>query len=398
MLRLRDNVPQLNSIDVTTASAISSVSAALSGLRPNDIALIDEIIERSPRSATTFLTVFKAYNEVLHERGLDASNDVVYYKMLLKVGVVRGHDWGTKWDTVKAQQGYGRQHVADESSSRVANKPFRTAVSKFRDRFQPRLDNSDSRSNGLMGRLRQRAGLGRPIASSSGLSILEKDALTVHSHEDDASQTSTADSEDAVEDQLESVGTETETETTEQPEDDGSTVSGFPGVDSPTTQLRDVRLPNMKVDGPRKSYLPSIDDFLPVRMKRSNLSNLEIPGGSAFSGDSLTRTSTPPLQKPVPSTAVSGATRRSDVSFLHKNDRRRNVPKDPVDNLAEKATDEEIWANAQMARDEKQADEVREGFLLGRCWHVWKSNLHWMKASGDFLTQANPFNILLDNE
>ena len=201
MSRLRGNVPQLNSIDVTTSSAISSVSAALSGLKPNDIALIDEIIERSPRSATTFLTVFKAYNEVLHERGMDASNDVVYYKMLLKIGVVRGHDWGTKWDTVKAQQGYGRQqqHALDDSSSTVPERPLRSAVTNFRNRPPPPPNDSASRLNGPVRNSWQHAGLAGPVASGSGLSAYEKDALTVHSHEDDASRISASDSEDAVE-------------------------------------------------------------------------------------------------------------------------------------------------------------------------------------------------------
>ena len=116
-LAQRPRVPNLSSMDLTTTSATSSISAALSGLSPRDVELIDEIIERSPPSATTFLMVFKAYNEVLQERGMDAANDVVYYKILLKLGVVKGKDWGTKWRTVKAQQGYGNEDEEDLTPS-----------------------------------------------------------------------------------------------------------------------------------------------------------------------------------------------------------------------------------------------------------------------------------------
>lgn len=88
------------------ASESSATSAVLSGLSRDDVALIDAIIERAPPSATTFLTVFKAYNEVLQERGMNAGDDVLYYRMLLKLGVVKGRDWGEKWKTVRIQLGY----------------------------------------------------------------------------------------------------------------------------------------------------------------------------------------------------------------------------------------------------------------------------------------------------
>jgi protein SFI1 len=46
--------------------------------------------------------VFKAYSEVLKEHGLDPQ-EVVYYGKLLKLGTLRGKNWGEKWVSVKSQ-------------------------------------------------------------------------------------------------------------------------------------------------------------------------------------------------------------------------------------------------------------------------------------------------------
>ena len=78
----------------------------LVGLSAKEIDFIDEVIGRAPATASTFLTVFKAYNDVLQERGLDPQNEVVYYGKLLKIGTLKGKNWADKWNVVKEQQGY----------------------------------------------------------------------------------------------------------------------------------------------------------------------------------------------------------------------------------------------------------------------------------------------------
>lgn len=78
----------------------------LVGLSVEEIDFIDEVIGRAPATASTFLTVFKAYNDVLQERGLDPQNEVVYYGKLLKIGTLKGKNWADKWNIVKEQQGY----------------------------------------------------------------------------------------------------------------------------------------------------------------------------------------------------------------------------------------------------------------------------------------------------
>ena len=76
----------------------------LQNLTPHDIAIMDAVIERAGPPATTFFTVFKAYSEVLKERGLDPQ-EVVYYGKLLKLGTLRGKNWGEKWALVRNQMG-----------------------------------------------------------------------------------------------------------------------------------------------------------------------------------------------------------------------------------------------------------------------------------------------------
>lgn len=74
----------------------------LASLSSEDAKVLDDIIAKAS-DATAFTTVFKAYSEVLRERGLDPGEDVVYYKQLLKLGVVKGVNWGAKWKIVKAR-------------------------------------------------------------------------------------------------------------------------------------------------------------------------------------------------------------------------------------------------------------------------------------------------------
>ncbi|KAG9079527.1 hypothetical protein FS749_008444, partial [Ceratobasidium sp. UAMH 11750] len=94
--------PRPASEEISTSSAKS-----LQQLTPHDVQIIDAIIERAPASAKAFVAVYKAYNTVLQERGLNPSDDVIYYEFLLKLGLVKGAEWGDKWATAKAQLNLG---------------------------------------------------------------------------------------------------------------------------------------------------------------------------------------------------------------------------------------------------------------------------------------------------
>ena len=83
-----------------TLTSTASSTLPLSALTEQHIEVIDDIISRTPH-ATTFLAVFNAYKAVLQERGINEEDDVIYYGFLLKLGVVKGKDWETRWNTVK---------------------------------------------------------------------------------------------------------------------------------------------------------------------------------------------------------------------------------------------------------------------------------------------------------
>ncbi|CAA7271758.1 unnamed protein product [Cyclocybe aegerita] len=112
-----------------------AIAPELQHLSSSDIAILDAVIHRAGHSATTFFTVFKAYSDVLKERGLDPQ-EVVYYGKLLKLGTMKGKNWGEKWDLVKAQLGKGavisavdhsdvESEVAPfESVSRIFEQPY----------------------------------------------------------------------------------------------------------------------------------------------------------------------------------------------------------------------------------------------------------------------------------
>jgi len=125
----------------------------LTGLTPEDINILDAVIERAAPSATTFLSVFKAHNDVLQERGLDP-HEVVYYGKLLKLGTLKGKNWEEKWKMVKLQHGY-MSNCEDQ-------------------RFRPPKTISSSTQ----------------VSTTQGFRriphIFDNDSLTLHSHRDDS--------------------------------------------------------------------------------------------------------------------------------------------------------------------------------------------------------------------
>ncbi|KIK59731.1 hypothetical protein GYMLUDRAFT_74171 [Collybiopsis luxurians FD-317 M1] len=106
--------------DISRSSVFSAVPE-LAGLSTEEVDLLDAIIERAGPTATTFLTVFKAYNDILTDRGLDP-HEVVYYGKLLKLGTLKGGSWREKWDAIKAQNGYGAEAEVTAGSTRTISK------------------------------------------------------------------------------------------------------------------------------------------------------------------------------------------------------------------------------------------------------------------------------------
>lgn len=104
---LRSSPPYRPS-DIPVEVSFSEVSSIeeplpreLRDLTQDDVELLDAVIQRGGPSANTFLTFFKAYSEVLTEHGLDPQ-ETDYYHKLLKLGTMKGKNWGEKWGRVKS--------------------------------------------------------------------------------------------------------------------------------------------------------------------------------------------------------------------------------------------------------------------------------------------------------
>ncbi|PFH54413.1 hypothetical protein AMATHDRAFT_170288 [Amanita thiersii Skay4041] len=82
----------------------------LSNISPEDVELLDAVMKRAGPSATSFLNVYKAYNDLRNELGLDPRDEIIY-KKLLKLGTVKETDWRDKWNAVKSKYGYRNKQV-----------------------------------------------------------------------------------------------------------------------------------------------------------------------------------------------------------------------------------------------------------------------------------------------
>lgn len=121
---LSNRARQTSVSDISRSSVVSS--SELQALTRQDIEFLDAVIQRASPTATTFLTVFKAYNDILNERGMDPQNEVVYYGKLLKLGTLKGKSWGDKWRMVKLQQG----HVWDSTNQKPSEGPILRPVTR----------------------------------------------------------------------------------------------------------------------------------------------------------------------------------------------------------------------------------------------------------------------------
>lgn len=90
-----------------TSHAILLSAPELKDLSPKDVELIEAVMRRAGANATSFQSVLSSYNDILKERGLNA-HEAVYFAKLLKIGTLKGRNWGDKWDMVKEAYGYVR--------------------------------------------------------------------------------------------------------------------------------------------------------------------------------------------------------------------------------------------------------------------------------------------------
>lgn len=290
----------------------------LAGLTEQEVELLDAVIQRAGNSATTFLTVFKAYNDVLNERGLDP-HEVLYYGKLLKLGTLKGRNWGDKWSMVKTQysyQGsYSDTHPQRHSQSCVSNH----LPKHIPGRVKPQLVHHPEPSFTLYSRTEEsEIELDQDSPPVSLLKTRQHvlSQKSYHIHDTDK----------------------------------------HPLV-SKTKRVRGLS------DGPQRGsrwethVSDTTDEYIPSTTPPSYRAALRDP--RFYRAQSPTQSLAMSTQPP------EGDSARRAVALARE--RRGSV-----------VNDQDAWNKIRMERDERDADNFRSDRLLERCWDVWKQGFQWI--------------------
>jgi protein SFI1 len=318
----------------TTHSIATDVPLAsppeLTNLTQDEIELIDAVIQRAGSSATTFLTVFKAYNDVLTERGLDPQ-EVLYYGKLLKIGTMKGKNWGEKWNTVKA--GFQSAITRGSIQSRT----------KTQDKSHPPITRAKTVSKNL------------PLRGHTPLRQVDNIQLKPSQEPSILSSP---------------------------PQEEPSSISQYksripPGrtkqkisLDSPLTV--ETRSRSRKFEptsaSPRSRFLHTETDL------SENSSGL--PSSTPPSYHAIARDTKPALallrqlrNRREPTLASSSSA--SEVAEIL-------LTPDPPTRLQEIEEVDDPWKKIQMKRDEENADLFRADRLQERCYEIWKQGFEWI--------------------
>jgi protein SFI1 len=321
-----------DSLVLSTLSDISRSSAGpvpeLTGLTPTDVDILDSVIQRAAQT-TTFLSVFKAYNDVLLERGLDP-HEVVYYGKLLKLGTLKGKNWGDKWNMVKLQHRYEGNFAPTLPVKRVSSSASPQTISTFLH-TRPTTTRRDN-------------------------------SFTLHSSQDDTEISSSGAEDSAPQYHMTQRtilnGSQSPPESTALQKSRGHDVgtrSNLPPL-SPAPQLHFVPPLGMRNIG---LYSDASDV---TEVTAESLSNTPPSYRAAvhdpilhrpFAARSISRDR--PLRPPSTPTIIQVKEHRGGVINEH-----------------------EAWDKIKTFQDEKEADRFREDNLVERCWDVWKKGFEWI--------------------
>ncbi|KAK0240195.1 CTLH/CRA C-terminal to lish motif domain-containing protein [Armillaria nabsnona] len=317
----------------------------LTGLSQEDVDLLDAIIDRAGASATAFLTVFKAYSDILQERGLDP-HEVVYYGKLLKLGTLKGGSWADKWGMVKDQHGYGQKskpmaaHTGSSQPTRQRPPPERAII---RSKPPPRDD----------------------------------DSFTLHSHDTESEQDETAEESaiDAVYHHPVLIRARAQRQ------------------QSPPPPPSDVTANSLGLDFgmPPSTSPPPSHVMPPPRQRRQRLLSLFGSSESDIAGDNMI---TPPAYN---ATGNDHLIHRQH----HQSPLSRNRPKPqcatpvpyrkptlPPVKASVISKEDDVWKKIDMLRDEQEADAFRQLRLIERYWEVWKQGFQWIMTTNNQIQDA----------
>lgn len=300
----------------------------LTGLSSDEVHFIDTVIDRAGPTATTFLAVLKAYNEILRERGLDSQNEVVYYGKLLKLGTLKGRNWGEKWTAVQQQNGYDGRHASEGSvSTRVTEAPPKVVTR---------------------------------LTAGYSAARRDDDTFTLHSHEDDA------DTEIASVPDTPRPGAHQRLPPTRPPTNTLGLDTGAPFRVPPRTPATLSSTP--KPISRRPQLWESIsesgtEEFVVGSSSPTPSSHVAaVRERTAFLHP---RTPAAPEHRPKSAPAVAAPT-ASRLAVAKAREERAGV-----------INEDNAWNKIKMARDEDDADHFRRDRLLERCWSVWRQGFEW---------------------
>lgn len=348
----------LTTSDASRASAVSK--SELHALSPTEVDFLDAVIRRIAPNATSFLSGLKAYNDELHERGLDSQTETVHYGRLLEICKLRGPSWQVKWDGVKKQYGYGIVPPRTAPRPKTPPQPRQTSF--------PRLARSP-------------AYLMPPVRDD------DDDVFTLHSHQDRDESEKTQDTEQTEEDQEEcSSDTECDDEPARysmtrprQPQSAPHARPSNPPVSRVANPILPPSLTQPATPRPQHTYQR------PIRCVSTWENTSDITDGVM-----LSPSNTPPSYRAAVRT---GPTSKSAV-VEHRNHLVPRAPSpiklpksephaqptlpQPRERKGSVINEEDAWKKIKMARDEEDADKFRDDKLLERCWEIWLLGYQWL--------------------
>ncbi|KAI0646947.1 Sfi1 spindle body protein-domain-containing protein [Trametes meyenii] len=332
-----------------------SGGAQLAGLTPEEINFIDEVISRAPATASTFLTVFKSYNDVLQERGLDPQNEVVYYGKLLKIGTLKGKSWADKWSMVKEQQGYNSRGGA--KGGRRTHVP-RTTPTPAKAPLKPKP---------------QSHVLYAPRDDPSTLDDIPGDST--RTEDGDASRPSCR------------YRTDTHHSDTPRPR--------RPFM-SPATLTSNNSL---GLDTGPPSHAPDSRNTYHQNLARQAVGSRHHARWDAetTAGTETTTTHASTIRETAPSAKDRLAlllNRAKEIKIAPPSPPSPAQPPPPRERRGSTIDADEAWKNIRMAQDEETADEYFKNRLVERCWEVWKQGYEWIITTGEQIAEARDSLIL----
>ncbi|KAH7889441.1 hypothetical protein F5I97DRAFT_530889 [Phlebopus sp. FC_14] len=356
----------------TMVSDVSRVSASskseLQALSPGEVEFLDAVIRRITADSTSFLSGLKAYNDELHQRGLDSQTETVHYGRLLELCKLRGPSWQAKWDAVKKQYGYGSSLISAASRSRTPTQPLlrKSTVPKF---------------------IRPAAYPTTPIRDD------DDDVFTLHSHQDpDRSQT--------PEEEQETEGTHiSDTETENDP-----ALNGIAGRNQPHSVT--ARLSNTTATRVANPILPPSLTYQRTPRLQTTTMNADrrIQPWEITSDTTDDAIPSPSATPPSYRAAIRGTTVTKSIATQIRNQILPRAPS-PIklpsletslqevlpqsrQRRGSVINEEDAWKKIKMARDEEDAAKFHKEKLLERCWEVWLLGYQWMVTTNQQVAEA----------